>query len=155
MDCVTKAIRLSESGCSCSQAVFGAFALEFGLDEDVAVRVASGFGGGMRMGDTCGALTGAFMALGLALGGDASRTAEGRQTVSDAVIACTRRFRDSHGALACRDLLGCDIHTPEGKQLALDQNLFETRCRDLVRDAATIVDDMLAADPRSGRPRLA
>jgi C_GCAxxG_C_C family probable redox protein len=143
MNRVDRAVELSRSDCSCSQAVFGAFAPEFGVDEDTAVRVASGFGGGMRMGDTCGALTGAFMALGLALGGDASRTAEGRQAVSDAVIACTRRFRDSHGALACRDLLGCDIHTPEGKQLALDRNLFETKCRDLVRDAATIVESLV------------
>jgi C_GCAxxG_C_C family probable redox protein len=143
MDVVAQAVKLSESGCSCSQAVFGAFAPRFGVDEDTAVRVASGFGGGMRMGDTCGALTGAFMALGLALGGDASRTAEGRQVVSDAVIACAGRFRQFHGALACRDLLGCDIHTPEGKQLALDQNLFETRCRDLVRDAATIVESLV------------
>ena len=141
---VDRAVELSRSGCSCSQAVFGAFAPQFGIDEDTAVRVASGFGGGMRMGDTCGALTGAFMALGLALGGDALRTADGRQAVSDAVIACTRRFRGSHGALACRDLLGCDIHTPEGKQSALDQNLFETKCRDLVRDAATIVESLLS-----------
>jgi len=146
MAVVAQAVKLSESGCSCSQAVFGAFAPEFGLDEDVAVRVASGFGGGMRMGDTCGALTGAFMALGLALGGNASRTAEGRQAVSEAVIACTRRFLDSHGALACRDLLGCDIHTLEGKQRALDQNLFETKCRDLVRDAATIVESLLVPE---------
>jgi C_GCAxxG_C_C family probable redox protein len=143
MNHVDRAVELSTGGCSCSQAVFGAFAPRFGLDEDTAVRLASGFGGGMRIGDTCGALTGAFMALGLALGGDASRTAEGRQAVSDAVIACTRRFRKSHGALACRDLLGCDIHTPEGKQQALDQNLFETRCRDLVRDAATIVESLV------------
>jgi len=146
MDVVAQAVKLSESGCSCSQAVFGAFAPRFGVDQDTAIRVASGFGGGMRMGDTCGALSGAFMALGLALGGDASRTAEGRQAVSDAVIACAGRFRKSHGALACRDLLGCDIHTPEGKQLALDQNLFETKCRDLVRDAASIVASLLTPE---------
>jgi C_GCAxxG_C_C family probable redox protein len=143
MDVIARAVQLSESGCSCSQSVFGAFAPRFGLDEDVAVRVASGFGGGMRIGDTCGALTGALMVLGLALGGEAPRTAEGRQAVSDAVVACTRRFREQQGALACRDLLGCDIHTPDGKQFAKDQNLFETKCRSLVRDAAGIVESML------------
>jgi C_GCAxxG_C_C family probable redox protein len=147
MDAVARAVQLSESGCSCSQSVFGAFAPRFGLDEETAIRIASGFGGGMRMGDTCGAVTGAFMALGLALAGDASRTAEGRQAVSDAVVEFARRFRERNGALSCRDLLGCDIHTPEGKQSATDRNLFETRCRDLVRDAAAILHGMLPADP--------
>ena len=144
MDSVARAVGLSESGCSCSQSVFGAFAPRFGLDEDVAVRVASGFGGGMRMGDTCGAITGAFMVLGLAHADDGCRTGEGRQTVSDAVIEFTRRFRERHGTLTCRDLLGCDIHTPEGKQQALDQNLFETRCRGLVGDAAALVESLVA-----------
>ncbi len=143
MDVVARAVQLSESGCSCSQSVFGAFGPRFGLDEETAIRIPSGFGGGMRMGDTCGALTGAFMALGLALAGDASRTADGRQAVSDAVIECARRFREGHGVLACRDLLGCDIHTPDGKQLAKDLNLFETTCRGFVRDAAAIVESLL------------
>jgi C_GCAxxG_C_C family probable redox protein len=143
MDVIARAVTLFDGGCACSQAVFGAFAPRFGLEEDVAVRVASGFGGGMRTGDTCGALTGAFMALGLALAGAASRTADGRQAVSDAVIECTRRFRETHGAMACRELLGCDIHTAEGKQLANDRSLFETKCRGFVRDAAVIVESLL------------
>jgi C_GCAxxG_C_C family probable redox protein len=147
MSNVDRAVELSCSGCSCSQSVFGAFAPRLGLGEDVAVQVASGFGGGMRMAETCGAVTGAFMTLGLALAGDASRTADGRQAVSDAVVEFGRRFRERHGALTCRDLLGCDISTPEGKQSAQDRNLFQTTCRDLVRGAAAIVDELIPADP--------
>lgn len=150
MDVVARAVQLSESGCSCSQSVFGAFAPRFGLDEETAIRIASGFGGGMRMGETCGALTGAFMVLGLALAGGTSRTTDGRQAVSDAVFECTRRFRDGHGVLACRDLIGCDIHTPEGMQLAKDRNLFDTTCRGLVRDAATVVASLLEPTRRMG-----
>ena len=145
MDVVERAVELSKAGCSCSQAVFGAFAPGAGLSEDAAVRIASGFGGGLRMGDTCGAVTGGYMALGLALAGDASRTADGRQAVSDAVLELARRFRERHAVLNCRDLLGCDIHTPDGKQFAIDHNLFETRCRGFVRDAADIVESLLTA----------
>ena len=143
MDSVIRAVELFDSGCACSQAVFGAFAPRYGLDEDTAVRIASGFGGGMKMGDTCGAVTGAFMVLGLARAGDTSRTGEGRQAVGDLVIECARQFRERRGALTCRDLLGCDIHTPEGRQLAQDRNLFKTTCVDAVRDAATIVEAMV------------
>ena len=60
--------RFSE-GFSCSQSVLAAFAPEFGLDVDAALRVAAAFGGGMgRPGHPCGAVTGALMALGLRYG---------------------------------------------------------------------------------------
>ena len=59
--------RFSE-GFSCSQSVLAAFAPELGLDADAALRVSAAFGGGMgRLGDTCGAVTGALMVLGLRL----------------------------------------------------------------------------------------
>ena len=60
--------RFSE-GYSCSQSVLAAFAPELGLDADAALRVSAAFGGGMgRTGGTCGAVTGALMALGLKYG---------------------------------------------------------------------------------------
>ena len=53
-------------GFSCSQSVLSAFAAEMGLEKEIALKVAGSFGGGMgRMGGTCGAVTGAFMAIGL------------------------------------------------------------------------------------------
>ena len=52
-------------GYNCSQAVLSGYAGQFGLDEETAMKISSGFGGGMgRMADTCGAVTGAFMVLG-------------------------------------------------------------------------------------------
>jgi C_GCAxxG_C_C family probable redox protein len=143
VDSIARAVVLFDSGCACSQAVFGAFAPRFGLDEETAARIAAGFGGGMKMGDTCGALTGAFMVLGLARAGDACRSGEGRHAVGDLVVEFSRQFRERRGALSCRDLLGCDIHTPAGRQLAEDRNLFKTTCVDAVRDAATIVESLV------------
>ena len=69
MDHSTKARDLFLSGCSCSQAVFGAFADEFGIDQQTAFRLASSFGGGMGgMRETCGAVTGMLMAAGMKWG---------------------------------------------------------------------------------------
>jgi C_GCAxxG_C_C family probable redox protein len=140
---VDRAVGFFAGGCACSQAVFGAFAPDFGLDEETAVRVASGFAGGMKMGETCGALTGAFMALGLARAGETSRTVEGRAAVGALVVECARQFRARQGGLDCRDILGCDISTEEGRQHAKERNLFKTRCVEAVRDAATIADTMV------------
>ena len=61
-----KAVTTFTNGYSCSQAVVSAYAEQFGLDHDTALRIAGGFGGGMgRRGEVCGALTGAFMVIGL------------------------------------------------------------------------------------------
>ena len=93
--------------------------------------------------DTCGAVSGAFMVLGLALAGPACQTAEGRQACCDAVVAFGGAFRRRHGTLDCRDLLGCAMGTPAGAAQARELGLFKTRCPEFVRDAAEIVERML------------
>ena len=57
-----------ENGFNCAQSVFAVFAEEYGLKKEQAFMIATCFGGGMRLAATCGALTGAMMALGLAKG---------------------------------------------------------------------------------------
>ena len=51
------AVATFDSSFSCSQSVLDAFAGDFGLDRDTAMKIASGFGGGMgRMASVCGAI---------------------------------------------------------------------------------------------------
>jgi C_GCAxxG_C_C family probable redox protein len=134
-----RARQLFSGGCACSQAVLGAFAPGLGLDEDTAVRVAAGFAAGMRMAETCGAVTGAFMALGLARTANGCRSAELRGATYQAMAEFRQAFVARHGSIVCRDLMGCDISTPEGSAEANAKNLFATRCRGYVGDAAEIV----------------
>ena len=124
-------------GHSCAQAVFSAFAERMGMDHQTAVKVSSGFGGGMGMGSVCGAVTGAIMAIGLKHGG-VDPNAKGQ--TAKLVREFTDRFKARHKSLNCRDLLGCDLSTPEGRQTAKDKNLHATVCTGIVRDAATILD---------------
>jgi hypothetical protein len=81
MSSVETAVELFRSGCACSQAVPGTYGPRYGLAEDQAMRVAAAFAAGMRMGETCGAVAGAFMVLGLARGrrsrGPAARREDG------------------------------------------------------------------------------
>jgi len=93
-------------------AILGAYGPATGWMRRPALRVAAGFGSGMRMGDTCGAVTGAFMVLGLASCGESCGTARERQPACDAVVSFAAEFRRRHGTLACRDLLGVDVSTP-------------------------------------------
>ena len=68
MTSVERAVSCFEKGFSCSQAVFSTYAEHSGLDHETALRIAGGFGGMGRMGETCGALSGAFMVIGLKYG---------------------------------------------------------------------------------------
>lgn len=61
-----KAIAYFNSGLNCAQSVFTAYAEEFNIDPELAISISCGFGGGMgRLQETCGAVTGAFMVLGM------------------------------------------------------------------------------------------
>lgn len=144
MSAADEALALHDRGANCAQAVLGAFAEKLGLDREDAMRVATGFGGGMgRLAGTCGAVTGAFMALGLARGMREPEQADAKETVYGLVREFARRFAEQNGALACRDLLGEDIGTPKGLQAARDKNLFAARCGGYIRDAAGILESML------------
>ena len=82
MDNVSKAVQYYENGYMCSQAVFAAFAEEFGITEKQAFQIGSCFGGGMCKGEVCGACTGALMVLGMKYGqfdlNDTASRAKGR-----------------------------------------------------------------------------
>jgi C_GCAxxG_C_C family probable redox protein len=132
-------------GFNCAQAVFSTAAPGLGLDEETAARIATPFGGGMaRMGQTCGVVTGAFMAIGLARGNSSPADKETKEATYVVALEFVKRFMERHGSIACRDLLGCDIGTHEGHERAKQLKLFDTVCSKLVRDSVEMLEDMLA-----------
>lgn len=128
------------AGYNCAQAVLSAYAADLGLNEEASLRIAAPFGGGMgREGEVCGALTGALMALGLTFGPVMPTDSEDkdlRAAISRSVIEA---FRERCGAIRCRDLLGAEIQTAEGREHARQLGLFADRCPRFVREAARLV----------------
>lgn len=145
MSRMEQAVRMFEQEFSCSQSVFSAFADPADIPRETALRVASGFGGGLaRTGDTCGAVTGAIMALGLRhCGVPAEADPLAKQRTYPPVQEFLARFRARHDSIVCRDLLGIDIGVPEGLQSASEQGLFKSRCPLFVRTAAEILEELL------------
>lgn len=93
-------------GLNCSQSVAAVFADELHFDADTVLRAASPFGGGTcRMREMCGAVSGALMCLGLAIG-----SADGDKTKKDALYKAGQelaaRFKKDNGSIICRELLG-------------------------------------------------
>ena len=130
---------------ACSQSVFAAFADPADIPRETALRVSAGFGGGLgRAGETCGAVTGAVMALGLRHCGvpaeaDPQRKLEAYPPVREFLA----RFKARHGTILCRELLDCDLGTPDGLQRARELDLFKSRCPGFVRSAAEILEELL------------
>ncbi len=140
---VSEAVGLFRNGCACSQAILAVYGPRYGIERDLAMRVASGFAGGMRMAERCGAVTGAFMVLGLHHAAAGCEIREGREKTYAAVNDFTCRFRKRNKSVVCRELLGCDITTPEGKQTVDEQDLLSTLCPKLVQDAAELLGEMI------------
>jgi len=140
------AVTRFQDGFSCSQAVFSPYAEAMGLDKDTALKIAGTFGGGMgRTGQTCGAVTGALMALGLKYGAIDAMDKETKEQAYARVQEFAQRFATRNGDdLSCKALLGCDISTPDGQKMAQELGLYKNVCPKLVKDAAEIVEEILA-----------
>lgn len=132
------------SGFNCAQAVFSTYANTVGIDKTDAFRIACGFGAGMgRRQETCGAVTGAFMVIGCKYG----KIKKEDTTSTDITYGLVRKLSDQfiarHGSVSCRELMGCDLQTPEGQQYSKEHNLKTVKCARYVRDAAEIVETIL------------
>ena len=138
------ALSFFRQGFSCSQAVAAAFAADYGLDKETALRLSQGFGGGIaRRADWCGALTGAILVIGLKHGRVRPEDAAARDKTYALVRDLIARFTARHGQVKCRDLLGWDLGTAEGQKKVDELRLHQTRCEDFVRDAARILEEIL------------
>jgi C_GCAxxG_C_C family probable redox protein len=108
------------------------------------MKVAAGFGGGMgRMAGTCGAVTGAYMVIGLKYGNTLADDRDAKERTHAKVQDFARRFCERHHWLECKKLLGCDISTAEGMELARDKKLFVSICPQLVAHAAEVLESVL------------
>ncbi len=144
MNNVEQALAASKSGLNCAQSVCSAYAEQFGLNRELALKISAGFGGGMgRMAQTCGAVSGAFIILGLKYGAVDPDDKIAKENTYVKIRDFADRFTARQGTLLCRELLGCDISTEQGLQYAKEHQLFTERCPEFIRTAAEILEKML------------
>lgn len=144
MSKVGEAVSCFNSGFNCSQSILSTYGTEFGIDRDIALKLATGFGGGMgRMAETCGAVTGALMVIGLKYGKCGLDGDDKREKTYELVKEFRRRFEETNGTVVCKNLLNCDIAIESELIRARDTGLFKTVCPKMISDAAEILEDML------------
>jgi len=132
------------SGYNCAQAVLDAFRDETGLDEDLALKIATGLGAGMgRKQEVCGAVTGGILVLGLRHG----RGTTDDHSATERTYLRTRelmdRFAAKHGSCLCRQLLqGYNLATEEGLQRAKADDIINKVCRPCVQTVVEILEQL-------------
>lgn len=129
---------------SCAQAVFLPFALERGLSREQALKTSGAFGAGMgRLQETCGAVTGAFMALGMETGQTQAGDGASKTETYRRVQLLAREFTARHGSTCCRTLLGLDLNTPEGQKEFADRGLHSHLCAALVTTGVELTEKIM------------
>lgn len=142
---------LFKEGYNCSQAVFGAFAEELGLDFDLAVKLASPFGGGIgRMREVCGTVSGMALVLGMKYGYDDPKANEAKKQLYAKVQQLAGEFKKENGSIVCRELLrlnepGADAPAPSRRT----EEYYKKRpCAQLCRYAAELTEEFLMSNEK-------
>ncbi len=139
-----KAKELLYQGYHCSQAMFGAFAEEFGLNAYTAFKLSTCYGAGMRRGETCGIISAGLMVLGLAFGfydvDDRELEVYGNQKTREYID----RFEARVGSIRCKDILKHNFGTKEGAAAIKQAGLVVKRCPDVMETGISILEEMLS-----------
>jgi C_GCAxxG_C_C family probable redox protein len=132
------------SGYNCAQSVLNSFRDETGLNEDLALKIATGLGAGMgRKQEVCGAVTGGILVLGLRHG----RGSTDDHSATEQTYLRTRelmdRFAAKHGSCLCRELLpGYNLSTQEGLRRAKADDMINKVCRSCVQTVVEILGEV-------------
>jgi C_GCAxxG_C_C family probable redox protein len=114
---VQNALELFDSGFNCSQAVIGTFCKQLGMDEELALKLTCGFGGGLRCGEVCGAVSSAAMIIGLRYGQHVVNDKASKEKCYKITSDFMEEYQKRKGSILCRELLGYDVRDNERRAL--------------------------------------
>jgi C_GCAxxG_C_C family probable redox protein len=128
---------------NCTIAILEAFVPKYGAPMEHIRKIATPFAAGMWLGKTCGAVTGAMMALGLVYGRTAEKDSRADEIMPAKAKELYAMIQAEFGPdLDCSALLGTDMATPEGVKQAADMGLFKSKCPELVLASARAVEKL-------------
>ncbi|WP_455052693.1 C-GCAxxG-C-C family protein [Mogibacterium sp.] len=130
-------------GQDCGQIVLEHFADRLGISHEEANKLTSAFGGGIGIGETCGAVMGAMIVIGIKYGhlGQCDNLRKDEMTKKRAEFI--QKWNNKHDACRCKDLLGYDIGSEDGLHKILEEGLLFSVCPVLVNDTIDILEDII------------
>ena len=130
-------------GNNCAQSVLLSFADDYGYSKELALKISAGFGGGMgKTQETCGAVSGAIMVLGIREGEKASDNNELKLGAYGSTKELISKFTDEFQTTSCRELTGCDFNTDSGNEKFKSEGVMEKICAPCVKRAVEIVESI-------------
>lgn len=125
---------------NCAQTVFSLHAGDIGIEEELALKITSGFAGGMACAETCGAVTGSYMVIGVKHG-HASSDPDEKTNTKLLIQRFNEKFTKEHGSLLCKKLTGYDISKPDELDQAREADVFNTKCPKFLKTACNILEE--------------
>ena len=129
-------------GQDCSQVVLSQFADVLGISQENANRITACFGGGSGIGETCGAVIGALMVIGMKYGHSGPDDMEQRNILMEKRSEFIRKWNEKRGTCMCKDFLGHDITQPGEFEKVLEEGTMFSLCPELVLDAIEILQEI-------------
>jgi C_GCAxxG_C_C family probable redox protein len=140
---VNTAIDAFYNGKNCAQSVLKAYVDELRMDEQQVLNLALGFGGGMgKMQKDCGAVTGAYMVIGIRNALFMEDENERKEKTPLMIQAFRKQFCQRHQSDQCVHLLGCDIRTEAGQKYFKDNQLKDKVCSKCIKSSIDILDEL-------------
>ena len=121
---------------ACSESILMAACEALGISSDLVPDIALGLAGGVGLqGQTCGALTGSALSVGLAVGQKIKEYKPKKKRTMQGVGGLSKAFEKEHGCLDCRTLCGLDL-TKKEDQLKMKNGVKVKTCAPIVKAAA-------------------
>ncbi len=134
-----------KNGYNCAQSVFLTYADKYGFDKETALKLSSSFGGGMgRLREVCGAVSMMFLIAGLEKGYTENNNDEIKAKHYTLIQDLAKQFKQKHGTIVCRELLGLDGEDNPIPSKRTSQYYAERPCGFFIKDACQILDDFMA-----------
>ena len=131
-------------GFNCAQAVLSSHCEEYGLQGDIAKKIASGFGAGMGYnGEVCGAVSGALMLIGLKYGRYLESDTESKAKTYKLVKELIDSFKKEYGTINCTELIKYDLSNENELEKARESGIFKKLCPVFVKKAIEIAEEVL------------
>jgi C_GCAxxG_C_C family probable redox protein len=153
-DRIQRAVELFMQGYGCCQSVVCAFSDLYGLDEEMALRISAGFGGGVgRMRLMCGTCSALVILAGLEKGQTRGEDREGKAACYQLVRELLETFRQRNGSINCAELLqmsGLKAETNTSQPDERNAEYYRVRpCARKVESAARVFAEYLASSETS------
>ena len=131
----------SSNGYNCAQTLLAAFSEDYGLNKELAFKLAQNLGMGcVYRGEICGAVSAALLVYGLKYGSDKPNDELADEIVFNLSKDHIKEFEELHGSIQCKDLLGYNVAIPEELEQIIEQNLFRFKCPNLIFDSVRILE---------------